>query len=276
MIGIVIYGIICYCIALNIIKIYPMLSIAINTIVYDFIIRSHLTYYPQQLARNGITAMMPILPFHDDRVSAFGDHGESFLTGPDEVMERKFVQAVTDVRTCIDYLEQSGYRRVDIMGISSGGMIGTIAMALDPRIDRGVLIITGGNLELIAWKSVAMKQYRTARGKERRRLKERSVRLLEEFEDHAESFASNRNLQSIPPYFRYDPSLFANLINRERVFMFNALIDPFIPRSAADDLWRRLGKPARRILPSGHLTAHVLFKGYIMRKSLEFLSRDSP
>lgn len=230
-------------------------------------------FYPMKLSSHGITALMPILPFHEDRVSTEHEYADTFLNGPLEVMERKFFQAVSDVLTCVDYLEKAGHSQVDIMGISSGGMIATIAMAIDPRIRKGVLIITGGNLEIISWKSIAMRIYRTKnRGKKSREF-ERSMKIRKEFEVCARSFNSVQDLANIPTFFRYDPSLFAKLISRERLIMFNALFDPFIPRESADDLWRRFGEPKRHLLPSGHLSAHILFKRYIFRKSLDFLMK---
>jgi esterase/lipase len=231
-------------------------------------------FYPRELSRHGIAALMPILPFHEDRTSHDHEYTGRFLNGPSEVMEKKFYQAVTDVLTCVDFLQKAGYGRVDIMGISSGGMISTIAMALDARIRKGVLVITGGNLEIIAWKSVLTKSYRTWKRSEHRRMKERSLRIRREFDECARSFASLKDLASFRIFFRYDPSLFAKMVHRDRVLMFTALVDPFIPRAASDDLWRRFGKPRRYFLPSGHLTTHILFKGFILRKSLEFFLRD--
>jgi len=232
---------------------------------------SYLTFYPRELSRYGITALMPILPFHEERTSPEQVYAERFLSGPSEVIEKKFYQSVTDVLACVDFLEKAGYSRVDIMGISSGGMIGTIAMALDPRLSKGVLIITGGNLEIISWKSSATRIYRTNERRKRLQRLEQSLRIRREFDECARSFTSVQDLVHIPGFFRYDPSLFAKFIGRDRVMMFTALVDPFIPREAADDLWRRFGKPERHLLPSGHLTAHIFFKRFIMKKSLAFL-----
>jgi dienelactone hydrolase len=231
-------------------------------------------FYPRELSRHGIAALMPILPFHENRISPAHEYAGMFLEGPSEVMEKKFYQAVTDVLTCVDFLEKAGYGRVGIMGISSGGMIATIAMALDERITKGVLIITGGNLEIISSKSIMTRNYRTWKRSEHRRMQERSLRIRREFDECARSFVSLSNLARFRSFFRYDPSLFAKMVHRERVLMFTALVDPFIPRAASDDLWCRFGKPRRFFLPSGHLTAHILFKRFILRKSLAFFMSE--
>jgi len=233
---------------------------------------THLMYYPRMLSRHGIAALMPIMPFHEERVSPDNEHAHKFVSGPSEVMEKKFFQAVTDVLACVDYLEHRGHKSCDIMGISSGGMIATIAMALDKRIKKGVLVITGGNLEIISWKSVSTRIYRTWRGRERKNQLDRSYRIRREFDECVASFTSIRDLPNVPGFFRYDPSLFAKLIGREKVLMFSALADIFIPREASDDLWQRLGEPKRYLLPCGHLGAHILFKRFILKKSLEFFA----
>ncbi len=235
---------------------------------------THLTYYPKMLSQHGYAALMPIMPFHEERVSPNREHAQKFVSGDSEVMEKKFSQAVTDVLTCVDFFQQRGYTRCDIMGISSGGMIATIALALDKRIKKGALVITGGNLEVISWKSVSTRIYRTWKKRERNAQLERSRRIRREFDECARSFTSAAVLKNIPGFFRYDPSLFAKLIDSEMVLMFNAMVDIFIPREASDDLWQRLGEPKRYLLPCGHLGAHILFKRFILKKSLEFFSEE--
>jgi esterase/lipase len=235
---------------------------------------THLTYYPKMLSKHGYASLMPIMPFHEEHVSPNHEHTQKFVSGPSEVMEKKFFQAVTDVLTCVDFFQKRGYARCDIMGISSGGMIATIALALDERIKKGAFVITGGNLEVISWKSVSTRVYRTWKKRERNAQLERSRRIRREFDECAKSFTSTAELKTIPGFFRYDPSLFAKLIDSEKVLMFNAMVDIFIPREASDDLWRRLGEPKRYLLPCGHLGAHILFKRFILKKSLEFFSEE--
>jgi pimeloyl-ACP methyl ester carboxylesterase len=234
---------------------------------------SWLRFYPEMLCRQGFTVLMPVLPFHYGRVSKDGEQFKRFLGGPTEVMEKKFYQAVVDVRTCVDFLERSGYERIHIMGISSGGMVAVIAMAVDTRIERCVLVITGGNLEIISWHSIATRIYRT--GKSRRAHREQSVRIGRELDECARSFTSLEDLERIPSFFRYDPCLFAKFIDTDRVMMFTALLDPWIPKRSSDDLWRRLGGPVRYMLPSGHLTAHLLFRRLILKRSVDFFRRDN-
>jgi esterase/lipase len=227
-----------------------------------------LHYYPRMFSKQGFTAVMPVLPFHYDRRSAERDHYDRFIGGPTEVMEDKFRHAVADVRACVEFLKRRGCRRIHIMGISSGGMVAVITMAVDHRIDRGVFAITGGNLEIISWHSVATRIYRI--GKSRHAHRDRSIEIRARFDECTESFASVRDLDRIPSFFRYDPSLFAKLITPDRVLMFQAWLDLWIPRRSSDDLHRRLGRPRRLKLPGGHLGAHLLFRRMMLRRSVSF------
>ncbi len=231
-----------------------------------------LHYYPRMFSMLGFTAIMPVLPFHYDRVSLEREYYDRFIGGPTEVMEEKFHHAVADVRACVEFLERSGCRRIHVMGISSGGMVAVIAMASDRRIDKGVLAITGGNLELLSWHSIATRIYRI--GKSRRAHHDRSLAIRTQFDECAESFVSLEDLHGVPSFFRYDPSLFAKLIAPGKVIMFSALLDLWIPRKSSDDLCRRLGGPKRFMLPSGHLGAHLLFRRRMLRRSVSFFEAD--
>lgn len=229
---------------------------------------SHLHYYPRMFAKHGFTAVMPVLPFHYDRVFSERDHYDRFIGGPTEVMEQKFRHAVADVRACVEFLKRSGCRRVHIMGISSGGMVAVITMAVDPRIDKGALAITGGNLEVISWHSIATRIYRA--GKRRRAHRDRSFEIRKQFDECTQKVASLRDLDRVPSFFRYDPSLFAKMITPDSVIMFSALCDLWIPRKSSDDLHMRLGRPRRFMLPSGHLTSHLLFRRMMLRRAVTF------
>ncbi|HHV71064.1 MAG TPA: alpha/beta hydrolase family protein [Clostridia bacterium] len=230
-----------------------------------------LRYYPENFQHNGYTVVMPILPYHFERTPEGKKSGVAFLQGTDEEIMSHFEQAVTDVLVCLDYLQKSGYSRMNIMGFSFGGMISAIVMGLDRRIEKGIFVVTGGNFEYITWQSVATRVLRVSYEENEECNQEKCHQLHLAFDSFARTFSSPLDLEKMPVCFRYDPSLFAGLIKADKVLMFNALFDPFIPRKSADDLWVRLGKPKRYFLFSGHLTAHLLGKRFILDKSLAFL-----
>lgn len=230
---------------------------------------NYLKYYPENLTHYNYTTIMPVLPYHFERMPK--DKKIDFLSGTAIDIEKRFYQSVTDILSCVDYLENIGMEKIHIMGFSFGGMIGTISKALDNRLDKGIFIVSGGNFLYITWKSVVTKVLRIRYEDEGSCNIKRCHKLHENFDEQAKNFNSIDDLNSLPNCFRYDPSLFAKIINPDKILMINAAFDPFIPRKSSKDLWTKMGKPKRYILPSGHLTSHLWFKKFILRKSVEFL-----
>lgn len=233
-----------------------------------------LKYYPKKFAQFGYTTMMPVLPYHFERTPVGQKSGISFIKGTDVQLAKHFDQAVTDLMTCVDYLENTGFKKIHLMGFSFGGMVSVITMALDKRVGKGAFIVTGGNYEYITWQSVATKILRISY--EENKACTKIVCNIKHgiFEKSIENFTKLGELSEMHPCFTYDPSLFAKFISPEKAILFRALFDLFIPRKSSEDLWTRLGKPKRYDLFSGHLTAHVLFKGFIFKKTLDFFDNE--
>lgn len=233
----------------------------------------YLKYYPSKLSKSGYTTIMLILPYHYNRMPK--DKNISFLYGTSSDIEKRFYQSVVDTLTCIDFLEKVGIEKIHIMGFSFGGMIATISLALDHRINKGILVVTGGNFEYITWKSVATKVLRIRYEDEDSCSPERCHKLHKNFNEKIKEVNSLEDLNKLPNCYRYDPSLFAKKIDNKKVLMFNALFDPFIPRKSSQNLWINLNKPKIYRLPSGHLTSHLWFKNFIFKKSLDFLNEKT-
>lgn len=231
-----------------------------------------LEYYPKFFSKSGYSTIMPVLPYHFERTPEGKKSGMSFIKGTDVELSKRFDQAVTDVLTCIDYLEKVGFKKVNIMGFSFGGMISTIAMAIDHRIEKGIFVVTGGNYEYITWKSVATKILRVSYEENKACNPAECALKHFNFDKIAMNFTSLDDLKDMPVCFTYDPSIFAHLIPPRKTLFFNALFDFFIPKASSDDLWEKMGKPRRYMLPSGHLSAHLFFKKFIAKKSLNFLN----
>ncbi|GEM_PF-655709 len=231
-----------------------------------------LQYYPKFFLKNGYTVMMPVLPYHFERTPKAKKSGIAFIKGSDVELAKRFDQAVTDILTCVDYLEKIEFEKVNIMGFSFGGMISTIAMAIDKRIEKGVFVVTGGNYEYITWKSIATKILRVSYEENKACNPHECALKHIIFDNVAKNFKSLEDLKKMPVCFTYDPSTFARLIPPRKILFFKAAFDLFIPNRSSDDLWKRLGKPRRYVLPSGHLSAHLIFKKFIARKSLEFFN----
>jgi|YelNatPaOPRAMG01_1025707.scaffolds.fasta_scaffold56016_2 dienelactone hydrolase len=229
-----------------------------------------LMYYPKRFSQDGYTTIMPVLPYHFERTPLGQKSGIAFIKGTDVQLATRFDQAVTDVITCVDYLENIGFKNIYIMGFSFGGMVSTITMALDKRIEKGVFVVTGGNYEYITWKSIATRVLRISYEENKSCNPKECEKKHKLFGKAIINFTSLTMLKDMPPCFTYDPSLFAKFILPRKTLFFTAMFDFFIPRKSSDDLWERMGKPKRYVIPSGHLSAHLFFKHFILNKSLAF------
>ncbi len=233
-----------------------------------------LTYYPKKFSSSGYTTIMPVLPYHFERTPLGQKSGIAFIKGTDVQLAARFDQAVTDVMTCVDYLESIGFKTIYTMGFSFGGMISTITMALDKRIKKGVFVVSGGNYEYITWKSIATRVLRVSYEENKLCNSRECEKKHELFDETIINFKSLEMLENMPPCFTYDPSLFAKFIPPRKTLFFTAMFDLFIPKRSSDDLWERMGKPKRYTIPTGHLSSHAFFKHFIFNKTLEFFERE--
>jgi len=92
------------------------------------------------LKQLGITAVKLSLPYHDRR--AIVDHPRAdHLVGPNVGLTMQAVrQAVVDVRRTLRWLEQQGYQRLGVLGMSIGSAIGFIAMCHEPALRAGAFV----------------------------------------------------------------------------------------------------------------------------------------
>ena len=237
-----------------------------------------------RIGRIGIERYMPrtggkapvvvILPILDDQkylveryfARYFAKHGFGVL-----IVERKkselacgeqinemLEQAVDDIRLIINWAEQDpnfDKDRIAMLGISLGGIYGTILAVVDQRIKAAALALVGGDLPSIL-------EHSRDKGIVRRRekyLKEKEITLAE-FE------CELRN--SIV----FDPLAFARNIDPEKILLVLAKFDAVIPYKNGLMLRTAMKSPKTIVLWSGHYTA-MLYLLYIRRAVLKFFRR---
>jgi pimeloyl-ACP methyl ester carboxylesterase len=86
----------------------------------------------------GIAALRLSMPYHDVRMPADlsrADYAVSANVGRTISAAR---QGVVDVRSCLDWLEQQGYRQFGLVGTSLGSCYAFLASAHDPRVSVNV------------------------------------------------------------------------------------------------------------------------------------------
>lgn len=86
------------------------------------------------LQRLGISALRISLPYHDYRMPAELQRADYAVSSNVARTVDAARQAVIDVRCCLDWLEQQGYRRLGIVGTSLGSCYACLASSHDARI----------------------------------------------------------------------------------------------------------------------------------------------
>ncbi len=209
------------------------------------------------------------LPYHRHRET----HKDLLSAFYDGIFSLNFFrQGTLDIIRTVDILKDIGYKEVYIVGISLGSFFSLMAMALDERIKKGVLLLCGGDEGIITWKSLAAVKIRKQHKKEGKGYAQ-CLKCRSFFPDFLESVKNGHTPDEIKSdviCFYFDPLSFAPLIESERILMINALFDLFIPRESTIKLYKALGKPLIKWLPTGHLSL-PLFKNKIISYIRSFL-----
>ncbi len=242
-----------------------------------------LSWYPQKFAENGITSFLMVLPFHFERTPKGMKSGKKVLLDDMPETIQDFKQSVIDVRTSLDYLEREGlsFGEFSLMGVSFGGMVGTIAMGVEERIKKGIFVITGGDFRYITWKSLATKILRKKYEMEANTdvygcTEQKCVEVHKKYYDYIRALKTPKDLDRVPyekECFLFDPLTFAHFIKGRKVVMYNALFDEIIPKKSADELWEEMGKPERHWLFADHITS-IFYKSSILKRGLKLILEE--
>ncbi len=217
---------------------------------------SSMIYFAGNLARNGVKTVLLTLPFHGKRRAQGVTDGTGFFVLDSVGMLMRFRQSVLDARAIIDFAENGVFgdvERISVAGLSLGGMISVIAMGVDERIEKGVFVISGGDIEGIFWKGLTMLP-----------LRRYVYRMVKEGYDISSEEREYTNISVL-----YDPLTFAKYIPPRKVMMFNGMFDIIIPHFASEELASALGV-CPIYLPAGHGSV-LIYRSFILRKMLKFL-----
>jgi dienelactone hydrolase len=200
------------------------------------------------LAKKGIASFILYLVFHTRRAPP--PIREKYPSLSAEEWFESYQISVVDVRQVVDWasrqpeIDPAG---ISIVGISFGGMISSIAMALDRRIKAGVFIVSGGNSEKMTRHSFLLRwQYRVKKEEFVRNQKAYLAYLAE---------VSKKGFDQVPAAknaYLTDPLTFCSYIKDRPVLMLNAFWDEMIPRVSTLDMWEALDKPAIAWYPATH------------------------
>ena len=168
-------------------------------------------------------------------------------------------QAVINHKVVLDWLEKRpeiDNLNIGVLGLSMGGIKASLLSAVDKRIKAGVLVIAAGDVPWVLMHT-------------------RENGLIRKRKAHLEKFnlTPEQLFTALKSDITFDPLYYAPYMNAEKTLMVLARFDRIAPIAKGLELRTAIGDPETIFLPTGHFTA-VLFKKYVMKKSLVFFNRQ--
>ena len=148
-----------------------------------------------------------------------------------------------------------------------GGVVGSIAMGIEPRIKTGVFLVHGGNTgKMMQTNSVSRfgNKYRVPDNEYRENQKNYTNYLME---------VADKGFENVTPLQRtylIDPLTYAPMLKGRPVLMINARWDEMFPQETSLDFWKACGECERVILPATHASIWIWYS-LIMGKINRFL-----
>lgn len=179
--------------------------------------------------------------------------------GPD--LERLFRRTVIHNRMLLHWARSSDLVRgseAAVFGVSMGGMVGALMLALEPGLRAGALCLAGADLPDLVLHS----------GESR----VRNWVAWRQSEDQAGPSEVSDELRRA---LTSDPARFSAFVPTEKVLLVHARLDEVVPIHHQDLLWEALGRPERLLLPTGHYTA-ALAIGPILDATAAFFALRLP
>ncbi len=112
------------------------------------------------LARCGVTCVQFSLPYHDERRTVGVGFARELACENLGLTIRSNRQAVLDARACLTWLEQEGYQRIGIVGVSIGASIASIVAAIDARVRAAALLLMADDFADVVWTGSATRHVR--------------------------------------------------------------------------------------------------------------------
>ncbi|AEX86080.1 hypothetical protein XO10_08330 [Marinitoga sp. 1135] len=225
----------------------------------------YMIWLAKRLASVGINTSILILPGNYTRVDEKSVSGRNYLWPEISVMYRFWEHGVVDTLSTIDFLKQKKlWKKHNILiGYCLGGMIGTIVEALNPQLDKLLLMTTGGYLPEILYNSPATKFVRRMidKGFKTDFDMHNIEKIYNIYEDQFQIVKNMKleeilNSKKIHPLFRIDPLSYAHLINPKKVTFIEAIFDKTLSVRSRKILWKEFKKGAKHIHA---LTGHVIW-----------------
>jgi dienelactone hydrolase len=214
-------------------------------------------YMAARLADRGVAALFLKLPYYGERRPKGGPTPvpRRFLSADIERTVASMRQGICDVRRGISWLASRSdidRARLGVAGISLGGIVASIAVAVDPAAGAGVFLLAGGDLSQILWGMPETERFRKA------------------------WVGAGRTLADLKALTDpFDPLTHAHRLAGKRLLMIAGKVDEVVPPASAQALWNAAGRPRILWCDCGHYSA----VGYLLpaiRETVDFLADPPP
>ncbi|GAC1465888.1 MAG: hypothetical protein NVSMB9_05920 [Isosphaeraceae bacterium] len=204
-----------------------------------------------KLANRGIGALFLRLPYYGERRPP--GSGKRFLSADIDRSILSMRQGICDIRRASAWLScrpEVDPSKIGVTGVSLGGVVSSVAAAVDPTLNRAVLLLAGGDLARILWS-------------------------MPEGARHRESWiASGRTFEDLKAMTApFDPLTYADRLVGKRLLLMAGRVDEVIPPSSTLALWKAAGRPPILWFDCGHYSA----AGYLLpavRQTVDFFAQD--
>jgi pimeloyl-ACP methyl ester carboxylesterase len=178
----------------------------------------------------------------------------------------RFVSTVIDIRRVVDWAETQtdvDPQRIALIGFSMGALVASVAMANEPRLAAGVLVMGGADPHDV----LATCDHEIERG--RNHIREHLDWSLDQYRHElAKALA------------RINPARFAGMVDPRRVLIIEAAADTCVPQTARERLWQAMGRPERIAYLYDHRVAFLamtfLGGNNLQQQIYRFLDRRFP
>jgi hypothetical protein len=118
------------------------------------------------LNRFGISALRMTMAYHAERMPEELQRADYHVSSNIGRTIHASRQSIIDVRACLDWLGERGYRRVGILGTSLGSCVAFIAAAHDPRVRVGIFNHVSMYFSDVVWTGLSTQHVRKGFGEE--------------------------------------------------------------------------------------------------------------
>ncbi|MDP8225561.1 MAG: prolyl oligopeptidase family serine peptidase [Candidatus Lernaella stagnicola] len=172
---------------------------------------------------------------------------------------RVIISTVIDLRRGLDWWSEQpevDAHRIGLSGISFGGFMASIMMAVDDRPAAATLMLNGGDFATLVVTSQEEEVIEAREG----------FMKLKGWDEQT----LYRNAAAM--YAEIDPIVLAPRIKPQKVLFVSPKFDQVVPYYLATRWWEAAGKPHRITLPTGHFSS-VYFLFYIQDRCVEHFRR---